>query len=417
MENQKKLKILITSPNASIRFGGEAILPYHYFRLLNQNHYETFLVTHSRCQTELEELLPHLKSKMIFIHDNKIDLFVYQLTQFPVVRVFFDWIFTLMYIFKQRRFVKKLVKEKQIDIVHEVVPVSPKLPSSIFNVGAPVIIGPLNGGMEYPPSFKHLESRLERIMRFTGRLFSPLMNHLIPGKLRASLLLASNNRTIEALSFSKAPKHLMIENGVDSSIWNPKIIEDILNGSRVKIYFIGRLVPFKGVNYLLKAFDRINCSSGLELHIIGEGNLRTSLEKQASDMKNKVFFHGHVPWNKIAEQLEPGSILVLPSLFDCGGAVILEGMLCGLAIVATAWGGALDYLDNQCGILIRPDDEEQFIRDLANAMQFLIESPAKRIEMGKYGQEKVMKCFTWQTKIDQISEIYQKISEDVDLST
>jgi hypothetical protein len=52
------MRICIVADNASARFGGEAILPLHYFRQLRQRGIEVWLVAHDRVRAELETLLP-----------------------------------------------------------------------------------------------------------------------------------------------------------------------------------------------------------------------------------------------------------------------------------------------------------------------------------------------------------------------
>ncbi len=53
----------------------------------------------------------------------------------------------------QRKIVRDLVAEHGVDVVHEPIPVSPRQPSLMCEVGARVVIGPMNGGMNYPPAF------------------------------------------------------------------------------------------------------------------------------------------------------------------------------------------------------------------------------------------------------------------------
>jgi len=52
----------------------------------------------------------------------------------------------------------------------------------MWGVGAPVIIGPLNGGMEYPPAFRREQGLLSRVALLVGRVLANLFNLLIPGK-------------------------------------------------------------------------------------------------------------------------------------------------------------------------------------------------------------------------------------------
>src|SRR4029077_10646039 len=58
----------------------------------------------------------------------------------------------------QRSMIRQLIRQCRADIVHQPIPVSPKAPSFISGLGIPVIIGPMNGGMDYPAAFRGTES-------------------------------------------------------------------------------------------------------------------------------------------------------------------------------------------------------------------------------------------------------------------
>ncbi len=67
-----------------------------------------------------------------------------------------------------------------------------------------------------------------------------------------------------------------------------------------------------------------------------------------------IQFAGWLSQSDCKVRLNAADCLVLPSLFECGGAVVLEAMALGKPVIATAWGGPLDYLDADCGILVQP---------------------------------------------------------------
>ncbi len=88
--------------------------------------------------------------------------------------------------------------------------------------------------------------------------------------------------------------------------------------------------------------------------------------------------------------------------------MVLEAMAMGLPVIATNWGGPRDYVDSGCGILIEPASREALVNGLTDAMLKLAQSPDLRQRMGRAGQERVMKHFDWERKLDRIIEIYQQ---------
>ena len=102
--------------------------------------------------------------------------------------------------------------------------------------------------------------------------------------------------------------------------------------------------------------------------------------------------------------------MLLPSLWECGGAVVLEAMAIGRPVIATRWGGVADYLNDECGILVDPTSRESMIDGFAEAMLALSESPRRRRQMGEAGRRRVVEQFDWELKIDRILELYRQVT-------
>ena len=126
---------------------------------------------------------------------------------------------------------------------------------------------------------------------------------------------------------------------------------------------------------------------------------------------SKVLFAGWVPQAECAGKLRSQHCLVLPSLMECGGAVVLEAMALGLPVIATAWGGPADYLDPGCGILVAPTSRDALVGGLADAMTRLARDPALRASMGHAGRQKVLREFDWEAKVDRMLEVYRDAAE------
>ena len=75
-------------------------------------------------------------------------------------------------------------------------------------------------------------------------------------------------------------------------------------------------------------------------------------------------------------------------------------------VIATAWGGPLDYLDSSCGVLVPPESREAIVSGFAAAMVELAASAPTRDRLGAAGQRKVRREFDWDAKIDRMLELY-----------
>ncbi len=161
----------------------------------------------------------------------------------------------------------------------------------------------------------------------------------------------------------------------------------------------------------------------MSLAIIGDGREREALVALARSLNvlgdkelraGAVVFRGWMSQTECATLVRQCDALVLPSLAECGGAVVLEAMAMEIAVIATHWGGPADYLDATCGILVEPTSRQAFIEGLSTALVRLAKQPAERIAMGKSGRRKVLEQFDWEAKADRILEIYREVTRSTD---
>jgi glycosyltransferase involved in cell wall biosynthesis len=420
-------RVLIVAEHASAKFGGEAILPLHYYRVLRARNVPVWLLVHERTREELTALYPQNESHLLFVQDTWLHKFLWRVSQWLPTRLAgFTTGFAMRIATQlvQRRLIRELVKKEGITVIHQPMPVSPKEPSLLYGFGVPVVIGPMNGGMDYPPAFRQMQSRVERFSLALGRASANIMNRLIPGKRKAACLLVANERTRRALPSCAASTkcEVLVENGVDLALWqgSTKSSKMTYHSSGVTHFvFMGRLVDWKAVDLLLSAFAHAAKSCSISLEIIGDGQERDSLEKFAKTLQlsgarsesGKVHFAGWLGQAECASYIYNADALVLPSLMECGGAVVLEAMAMSLPVIATNWGGPADYLDGTCGTLVEPTTREAFVADFAEALREFAESPERRIAMGLAGRRKVLDQFDWEVKVDHVLKIYQAVAQ------
>ncbi len=409
-------RVLIVADHASASFGGEAILPLHYFRVLLSRDAPVWMIVHERSKPELERLPREAKRRIRFVPDTLVHRGLWHAGRRLPRRLDVATLNYASHVLTQciaREYAAEMVQSEKIDVVHQPIPVSPKEPSVLFDLGAPLVIGPMNGGMSYPMGLKNLEGRLSRVAMQLGRSAADRLNRLLPGKHRAEILVVANARTRRALpSGITAAIVELAENGVDLGVWRERRAE--LRPRRVpRFIFAGRLVAYKAVDYLIRAFCRVLERRDAELRIAGDGPLRAELEQLARSLAidHRVHFTGWLTQAELSEQLLHSEALVLPSLMECGGAVVLEAMAAAVPVVATAWGGPLDYLDRSSGFLVAPTDETTLIDGFTDAMLTLADRPELGVRMGAAGRRRVIAHFDWENKVDRMLEIYDHAIE------
>lgn len=415
--SSSRLKILMIAEDASAIFGGEAMLALHYFRRLRARGVDVRLLTHARNRDPLLAMLPEESGRIDFAPDSFLHRLLWQVgRRLPVAagRVVTGPLMKFLSQCHFRRIAKRIIDEKAIDLVHQPAPVSPKDLCMLFGLGVPVVIGPLNGGMSYPPGFQHLEGKTGRASVALGRWCSGMLHLIFPGKLHADLVLVANDRTRRALPKGMRGRIIeLVENGVDLSLWSRRPRR---NASAVtRFVFSGRLVRLKGLDYLLRALAIVKSEVCASLDILGDGEERLRLEGLAAELRlrDSVKFHGWVDQARIAAQLATTDVFVMPTLRECGGAVVLEAMAAGVPVIATRWGGPADYLDDTCALLVEPSNEIEFVRNLANAMVRLARDPRLRQTLAAESLARVRNNFDWEKKIDQMLLLYEQTAHSV----
>lgn len=409
----RNLKVLIVSEHASNIFGGEAMLPLNYFRFLAKTEHEVYLITHARVKPSILQLSDIKQENVFYVPDTFVHKFLNKCGSFLPERVnslvigFAMHLITQLY---QWKLAKKIIKSKKIDVIHEPAPVSAMQPSVMFGLGVPVVIGPMNGGMSFPDAFKYMAGKYERILYGAVRIFSTIYNLIIPGKFFADYLLVANQRTYDALPKLRLGKTVeIVENGVFSAMDTPK---ELSQPNVINVLFVGRLVDWKAIDILISAISQ--CQAPVKLTIIGDGILRGELEQYAQiHAPNKVIFLGMVAHAETNSYYDKADIFALPSIRECGGTVVLEAMARGLPVVATAWGGPMDYITKETGFLIEPKSRVYMVEQFSSLIDKLAGDSHLRYQLGAAAIARIKQNFLWDKKTQDIITIYKKAIGDL----
>jgi len=207
-----------------------------------------------------------------------------------------------------------------------------------------------------------------------------------------------------------AQRCVTIHNGVDMLRFSPggsRGMREVVGAGAgdVVIGTVARLVPVKGLEYLLQAAGiLLKKYANLRFVVVGSGGLRGRLEELARDLGilGRVVFVGGcddvVPW------LSSFDMLVLPSLTEGFGVSVLEACACGLPVVVTKVGGLAEIVqDGVNGWLVPPANP----RELAEAIGCLVRYPEKRVQMGMAGRRMVEERFSLEAILREWRMLYE----------
>jgi glycosyltransferase involved in cell wall biosynthesis len=410
-------RVAIVAQNASLKFGGEAALPWLCFKALRQKGVDCHLIAHGRTGPELFAAFPDDRDRIHLAPETRIDRLLWRIGSFFAGNIDSRTFVIARHILNQthqRRIVRSLIADKKIDIVHELNPVSPKQVSLMHDLGVPVVIGPLAGGTTYPPGFFYLEPRGTRALEAFGLALAKILNRLFAGKRKAEGLIVANESSRASLPAGVRGKIYTIPDvGLDPSIWNQTAQEPRQSDGKIRFVYLGRLADWKGVQFLLDAFKIVAGQNDTAvLEILGDGDQRKVLEAQANQLglTAKINFAGWVSPQEASRRLRECDVFVLPSLHEVGGIVLLEAMAVGLPVVCTDWGGPASHVSNDAGIKVKPQTPQQFVQGLAEAMSKLADSPEIRRQMGEAGRKRVREnLYDWNQKADRLLQIYAEL--------
>ena len=134
--------------------------------------------------------------------------------------------------------------------------------------------------------------------------------------------------------------------------------------------FSGSLIDRKGVDLLASAFVRLAREvAEVRLRIVGEGELRSSLERKLGPVSERVEFVGFKDWRELPAEYAAADVLCVPSRYDGWGLVVPEGLAAGLPVIATdRMGAALEFVETgRNGWLIAAGDEDVLLGAMKEA--------------------------------------------------
>jgi len=125
-----------------------------------------------------------------------------------------------------------------------------------------------------------------------------------------------------------------------------------------------------------------------------------------------VTFCGPLPVVEVAAQMRAAHVFCLPSVRESGGAVLLEAMAAARPVIAIAYGGPAEVVDDSVGRAIPPDGPEAVIEALTQSVRDVFAEPDAWRQRGEEGRRRAEQRYAWDTKIEQALRLYHHILDN-----
>jgi len=248
-----------------------------------------------------------------------------------------------------------------------------------------------------------------------------------------AVIAVSNETKADVLKYFDVDeaKVKVIYNGINLTEYNVTSKKDTLiahgiDTEKPYVLFVGRITRQKGIIHLVNAIKHIHrdtqivlCAGAPDTPEIAK-EMKESVAAVQKTRDNVVWIDQMLPKPEVIQLYSHADVFCCPSIYEPFGIINLEAMACETAVVASAVGGIKEVVvNNDTGILVtveqqkeapfEPVNPEKFSQDLADSINYLINNPTIKAQMGVAGRKRVESTFDWAAIAQQVQELYETI--------
>jgi glycosyltransferase involved in cell wall biosynthesis len=189
----------------------------------------------------------------------------------------------------------------------------------------------------------------------------------------------------------------LVPHGVDTAVFSPAAVKRP-EDSKPTCLFVGQhRRDFETLRQVISLALKRN--PDVQFIVVTAATNRDSVPKTGN-----VCFRSNLPETELVKLYQSAALLLQP-LEDCtANNAILEGMACGLPIVASDVGAIRDYADEQCAMLVPPQNAEA----MAEAVFSLLGDGEKLGRFGRHARTKALQ-FDWSVIVRELRRVYREV--------
>ena len=290
------------------------------------------------------------------------------------------------------RVARQLDAQVNFEAVHHVSYNSLQMASWLWRLRKPLLLGPLGGGMTAPAALRRYLPdwfKTETVRNGISSLLTTFDPNVRQSLRHAALVLVANRDTGALARRLGARRVELVMGAALAADYFPTTYapRPPLAGRELRILWLARLFPRKGLHLTLDALGRVAKRVNFHLDVMGDGPVGPLVPGwiAAAGLQDRVTWHGSVPYEATRAAYLGHDLFMLCSLRDTYANQYLEAMALGLPILTLDHHGATDFIPAAAGIKVPVQAADATADALARAVETLWDHPERLDAMGRAG--------------------------------
>lgn len=312
---------------------------------------------------------------------------------------------------------RKLHQEVHFDLVHHVTYATWRIASPLWQLGIPLVWGPIGGGEQFPWRLSRILSPVAfafEIVRSVSNFISRHNRAVRQSARNAAVCVTGNQDTFRELtSLRGTTQGIRILCGnffpQEKSENLRQRLESKPTGGPLRLFAGGNLEGRKGVHLALQALAKVKQRHvPFSYRLGGSGPELKHLQKvsQSLSLSENVTFGESLRGEAYQDALIHTHLFLLPSLREYGGITLMEAMLAGCVPIVANCGGPGEIVTDECGFRISISTPEQMAEEIAQIILRVNEDRSILEKMGKAAHDRIAQHYTSDRYLRAINEIY-----------
>jgi glycosyltransferase involved in cell wall biosynthesis len=320
----------------------------------------------------------------------------------------FSYPFSLAFEWHAWRLLRHRIFAGEFDVVLRLVPMTPSLPSpfAFFLRKGPIpfVLGPLNGGLPWPPGFVQLSDQKEWISNLRNLYrFLPFARSTYR---YAAAIIAASSQTYSEFAKYRDKVFFVPEPGIGRSVClgDSRCPEP---DAKLDLIFVGGLVPRKACDLALRAAAPLLRNGLANFTVVGDGPERSRLEQlvKSLEIEKEVSFWGWVSHAEVLQRLRSADVLVFPSVRDNGAGIVFEALASGAVPVVADFGGPGDIVNPHVGYKVPLINESDMVSRMEKILADLAQNRDCLERVRQQGMAYARECLTWDAKAQRTTQV------------